>query len=365
MASTAGIAQSMRTYGAAVADYNGDGWPDIAMSGAKDPAHIYLGSRRGHFSEPFPGMFPHLYRLGCSWGDANADRLVDLFCATSADSGTDLKANELWVQQPDHSFVDQAALFGVADPLARGRHGVFVDVNRDGYQDLWIGNSNERPDGLPSTNRFLINDHGTRFVDRPSYGFDTDGGANVGPAGDLTDDGYPDLLSTSGGNLQLLRNDGGAGFTDVTGQVGLPPNMNDVWIADLNADGRNDIAGVVQQEVDVYLQRPDGRFVLGYRRTGLDRPVGVAAGDVNGDGARDLYVVEGVQGGTNVPDVMLVNGGDGTSFSPMAIPETDQGAGDAVVPIDYDRNGLTDFLVLNGRPWPYSGPVQLIAFFPA
>jgi hypothetical protein len=34
------------------------------------------------------------------------------------------------------------------------------------------------------------------------------------------------------------------------------------------------------------------------------------------------------------------------------------------VPLDYDGNGLQDFLVLNGRPWPISGPVQLIAFFP-
>jgi hypothetical protein len=141
--------------------------------------------------------------------------------------------------------------------------------------------------------------------------------------------------------------------------------MNDVWIGDLNGDGRNDMAGVLPQEVDVYLQRPDGHFVLGYRQTGLQNAVSVAAGDVNGDGAADLYVVQGLRSGSNAPDVMLVNGGDGTAFTQMTIPETTQGAGDAVVAIDYDRNGLMDFLVLNGRPWPYSGPTQLIAFFPA
>ena len=45
----------------------------------------------------------------------------------------------------------------------------------------------------------------------------------------------------------------------------------------------------------------------------------------------------------------------------VKIPKTHDGDADAVLALDYDKNGRTDFLVLNGRSKP--GPVQLIAAF--
>ena len=45
-----------------------------------------------------------------------------------------------------------------------------------------------------------------------------------------------------------------------------------------------------------------------------------------------------------------------------SIPSTSEGGAESVWPIDYDQNGLTDFLVLNGGSGG-EGPVQLIAFF--
>jgi hypothetical protein len=365
MAATAGIAETVRTYGAAVADYDGDGWPDIATSGVLDPAHLYRNDGHGGFTEPNPSMLPRLYRLGCSWADVNLDSLPDLFCGASADSGTDLKANELWIQQADHSFVDSAATFGVADPLGRARRPVFADLNRDGAPDLWLSNQNERPDGLPSPNRLFLNDGGARFVDAPSYGLDTEEGGGIGPSGDLTGDGHADLVSTGDGLLHVYRNDGSSGLTDVTGPLGLSARrMSSVWIADFNNDGRNDLVGVNGRLLQLMLQQPDGTFLLKYRLTGLTDAVDVAAGDVNGDAFPDLYIVQGRSGGSNAPDRLLLNKGNGYRFTSMTMPQTSVGAGDAAVPLDYDRNGLEDFLVLNGRPYPIRGPVQLIAFFP-
>jgi Bacterial Ig-like domain len=48
-----------------------------------------------------------------------------------------------------------------------------------------------------------------------------------------------------------------------------------------------------------------------------------------------------------------------------SIPSTSQGEADSVEPLDYDGNGLTDFLVLNGggEVGDGPGPVELIAFF--
>jgi hypothetical protein len=46
----------------------------------------------------------------------------------------------------------------------------------------------------------------------------------------------------------------------------------------------------------------------------------------------------------------------------VAIPQTRRGSADDVIALDYDGNGLTDFVVLNGRK--KAGPVQLLASFP-
>jgi hypothetical protein len=45
----------------------------------------------------------------------------------------------------------------------------------------------------------------------------------------------------------------------------------------------------------------------------------------------------------------------------VAIPQARSGGADDVITIDHDRNGLADFLVLNGLE--RAGPIQLIAAF--
>jgi hypothetical protein len=68
--------------------------------------------------------------------------------------------------------------------------------------------------------------------------------------------------------------------------------------------------------------------------------------------------------GDNAPDQVYLNDGNGASFTRMSsIPSTSQGVADFVAPLDYDGNGLTDFLVLNGGKDTGPGPVELIAFF--
>jgi hypothetical protein len=95
----------------------------------------------------------------------------------------------------------------------------------------------------------------------------------------------------------------------------------------------------------------------------------VAAGDVNGDDRPDIYVMRGKDAtGANAPDQVYLNDGTGESFTRMSsIPSTSKGGAESVWPIDYDQNGLTDFLVLNGGSGGEGsgegGPVQLIAFF--
>ena len=65
----------------------------------------------------------------------------------------------------------------------------------------------------------------------------------------------------------------------------------------------------------------------------------------------------------NQPDLLLLSQNGGRKLPRSWIPQTRQGSADDVIALDYDLNGLTDFVVLNGRR--REGPIQLLAAFPA
>ena len=160
----------------------------------------------------------------------------------------------------------------------------------------------------------------------------------------------------------MYRNEAGDDYTDVTSVLHLAHHAEDAEMLDLNGDGLLDAAQIDLGVLNVYIQRPDGSFHRAFVDHDLTSGVWVTGGDVNGDNRPDLYLVQKHTGAINAPDVMLINNGTGTGFTPMTVPETTVGDGDSAYPIDYDKNGLSDFLVLNGQH--HRGPVQLLAFFP-
>jgi VCBS repeat protein len=156
-----------------------------------------------------------------------------------------------------------------------------------------------------------------------------------------------------------MRNDGGV-LRDRTGTLGIKPIGDlDVTFADVTGDGRRDLI-----QLSHALLRVSRRTDSGYRivvEARLDRAVGVAAGDVDGDGAADIYVARGDMSG-NQRDLLMLSRQGGRKLVPIRIPQTDRGTADDVFALDYDDNGRADFVVLNGRRRP--GPIQLLAAFP-
>lgn len=197
-----------------------------------------------------------------------------------------------------------------------------TDFNNDGWQDLYLTNSRRG-----TANALLKNNGDGTFTDvAPDLGVaalnSREAGASMGSVwGDYDNDGYEDLFVYRWGRPALYHNDGGAGFTEVTGQSAFPEWVNanaTVWL-DYDRDGYLDLfmAGYFDESIDLwnlettrimpesfeyannggrkYLFRNqgDGTFEEVSRELGIESnrwTLSVAAADLTGNGYPDLIM---------------------------------------------------------------------------
>jgi len=361
-ASAAGIDGTQDwTFSASVADFNGDGWPDIFIARHWHLANLWLNNQDGTFSQSDTQYFQSIKdRHDCLAADFNTDGLQDIFCSVGADRGQAAKANALYMQQSGGTFVDQAYQWNVTDPWGRGRYGAVLDANNDGYPDLFYGTESLRPDGMPSIDRFYINTGQGSFVDDPAMGLDMNIGALCAHTVDYNNDGWPDLLVCGEtGGLHLFRNDQGEGFTDVSSILGTSIKAVDAAMVDINHDNRPDLITLTGSVLADRLQLANGFAKQKIIHQGIKSARSFAIGDVNGDNNPDIYVVGGRTAGQNAPDYLFTGNATGGFPTMMTIPQATVGGGDTAYPIDYTHDGLSSFLVLNGQV-PNTGPIQLL-----
>jgi FG-GAP-like repeat len=361
----AGLKMTTKTYGSVVADFNGDSWQDIFLNRhASDVPLLMLGGPTGFTNSG--AQFQFTDRFNCDADEATGEGGLDLFCTVGRQRGTAMGANELYIDVGTNGGTLAPAQFGVLGITERGREAAFVHLAGQPLPDLFVANWPVRIDGLPSMNRYYRNVDGTRFTPAPEYGLDQAAGGQCLVPVNIDGDGDDEILLctlqpvaglTAG--LRLYDFDGSA-FVDETAGSGLTPfGDQDIEVADFNGDSLPDVAQLKAKRLRISLGDGTGQFTRAVEYV-VKAAVEMAVGDVNEDSRPDIYVSS--HASNNDKHRMLVNDGDGTSFTSVIIPEASSGSADDVLALDYDNNGLTDFLVLNGLE--RAGPVKLTAFFP-
>jgi len=307
-------------------------------------------------------------RHGCIFGDPNVDGLIDILCLKGAQQGTAKKWNELWIQDHEGVWTDEAHAWGVEDVWGRGRHPAWIDLNDDLFPDLFLGNDEPRQDTHVTPNRTFVNEGGKRFHE-VDLGITREEGSACVQVLDVNDDGRDDLL-LCGDNETLLYVREGSGFVQANDRYGVPssPIANAAEIGDVNDDGHDDLILVRLNDLEVRLGQPDGSFGPAVLTRPLAHGHGLAIGDVDGDRTPDIYTVDGCDDRVNAPDVLLLNGGDGTTWTQVGLPPLPAGefagCGDTAAMVDFDRDGMQDIVVLNGggnaQPLDLDGPDQLL-----
>jgi hypothetical protein len=225
-----------KALGVAIWDFNGDGWPDFAVTNDTVPNWLFRNNRNGTFTEvsvedgvAYSNTGLARAGMGVDTADYENNGHEALLVGNNSTEGLGLYQPE--PAAPDAGgghFTDAAEEAGLFQPsLPFSTFGaVFVDVDLDGFPDVVTANGHETEQiarlggsvGLAERMQLFHNEPGDRPGTRrfrevgetAGDGITTPRVARGLAVGDFDGDGDPDLLVTANnGRAALLRNDGG------------------------------------------------------------------------------------------------------------------------------------------------------------
>lgn len=336
---------------------------------------------------------------GVAIGDIDNDGLEDLFFSGN------MTDNRLYRNLGDFKFED---ITNQANTAAKGTWSTgasFVDINADGYQDLYVCRSFDGGNEDIQRNLLYINNGNLTFTESAkTYGLDDAGFSTQASFFDYDKDGDldvyianhpidfhpadPSIRYTKWKNPSwkesnhLYENKGDGLFEDITAKAGLLGYDYTLGVvtADINGDSWPDIyiTNDYEHPDRYYINQKDGTFKESLRnsfRHTSNFAMGVDFADVNNDALSDIAVVDMVaednyRQKTMMPSMnptsfwanvrsgyhyqymrnsLQLNGGDGT-FAEIGqlsgIAKTDWSW--AVLLADFDLDGWKDMYVTNG-----------------
>jgi len=336
--------------GVAIGDVNNDGKPDIFFTANQGENKLYLNKGNWKFDDVtveagVKGY--HRWHTGVTMVDINGDGWLDIYVSNSGGMKDADRANELYINQKDGTFKEEAAKYGLADK-GLSTQAIFFDFDHDGDLDCFVLNNSYRAIGSfgydrdlrnvrdpQNGDRFYRNDNG-KFVDISAeagiYGSEIGFGLGV-TAGDLFNDGWTDMYVSNDffEHDYLYKNLHNGKFNEVSNESIRHMSLSSMGsdMADINNDGNLDIFTTDMlpegdyrlktttkfDEYDIYnaklknsfhhqftqnclqLNNGDGTFseiadLAGVNAT--DWSWGALAFDFNNDGWKDIFVSNGI-----------------------------------------------------------------------
>lgn len=135
--------------GVALADFNNDGLIDIFLTSNMGTNTLYLNKGNFKFEDISASagiQGKGQWSTGASAADVNGDGWIDLYVCNSGIAEGDDRRNELFINNGNLTFTEEAKKYGIDDP-GFSTHGVFFDYDKDGDLDLYLLNNSSKAIG--------------------------------------------------------------------------------------------------------------------------------------------------------------------------------------------------------------------------
>ena len=126
--------------GVALGDVNNDGLLDIYFTGNLVDNKLYLNKGNWQFEDITLSAgvaCPNVWSSGATFVDINSDGWLDLYVCKSGKPAGNNRYNELFINQGDLTFKEQSKEFGL-DITGLSTHAAFFDYDKDGDLDCYV-----------------------------------------------------------------------------------------------------------------------------------------------------------------------------------------------------------------------------------